>query len=74
VLAERVARGRGYLEEAELADDGIGAADLVDVDGDLEFVERGADAVGGVVGGLADDGHAGDVGALGFAYGERDRC
>ena len=62
----------GDLDEAELADDGIGAADLVDVDGDLEFVERGADAVGGVVGRLADDGHAGDVGALGLADGERD--
>ena len=43
----RVGAG-GDLDEAELADDGFGAADLVDVDGDLELVERGADAVGGV--------------------------
>ena len=72
VLAEGMRGACADLEEAELADDGIGAADLVDVDGDLELVERGADAVGGVVGRLADDGHAGDVGALGLAYGERD--
>ena len=61
VLAVRGVGAGGDLDEAELADDGIGAADLVDVDGDLELVERGADAVGGVVGRLADDGHAGDV-------------
>ena len=65
----------GDLDEAELADDGLGAGDLVDVLGDLELVEGGADAVGDVgvgVGGFADDGHAGGVGALGFADGERD--
>ncbi len=39
VLAERVRRACAHLEEAEFADDGIGAADLVDVDGDFEFVE-----------------------------------
>ena len=50
----------------------FGAADLVDVDGDFELVERGADAVGGGVGRLADDGHARGVGAFGFADGERD--
>ncbi len=61
-----------YLEEAELADDSIGAADLVDVDSDLELIERRADTVGRVVGRLADDGHAGDVGSLTLAYGERD--
>jgi len=69
--------GRGFgaggdLDEAELADDGFGAADLVDVLGDFEFVERGSDAVGGMLGGLADDGHAGGVGAFGFADGEGD--
>ena len=57
----------GDLDEAELADDGFGAADLVDVDGDFEFVERGLDAMGGGLWCLADDGHAGGVGALGFA-------
>ena len=62
----------GDLDEAELADDGFGAVDLVDVDGDFELVERGADAVRGVLGRLADDGHARDVGALGFADRERD--
>src|ERR1700733_8007037 len=62
----------GDLDEAELADDAFAAADLVDVDGDFEFVERGADAVGGSIGGLADDGHARGVGALRLAYGERN--
>src|SRR5207248_2204616 len=62
----------GDLDEAELADDALAAADLVDVDGDLELVERGADAVRGGVGRLADDGHARGVGALGLAYGERN--
>ena len=67
VLAEGVRGAGGDLDEAELADDGFAAAYFVDLDGDLELVERGADAVGGVLGSFADDGHAGDVGALGFA-------
>jgi len=62
----------GDLDEAELADDGFGAADLVDVDGDFELVERGSDAVGGGLGGLADDGHARGVWLLALADGERD--
>src|SRR5216683_211524 len=62
----------GDLDEAELADDGFAAADLVYVYGDLQFVEARADTVGGVLGRLADDGHAGGVGALGLAYGQRD--
>ena len=62
----------GDLDEAELADDGLGAADLVDVDGDFELVERGADAVGGMLVRLADDGHARGVGALRLADRERD--
>jgi hypothetical protein len=36
---------------------------------DLELVERGLDAVRRVLGSLADDGHAGDVGALRLAHG-----
>ena len=67
----RVGAG-GDLDEAELADDGLGAVDLVDVDGGFELIEGGADAVRGVLGGFADDGHAGGVGAFGFAYGEGD--
>jgi len=62
----------GDLDETELADNALAAADLVDVDGDFELVERGSDAVRGGVGRLADDGHAGGIGALGLAYGERD--
>jgi hypothetical protein len=62
----------GDLDEAELADDGFAAGELVDVAGDLELVEGGADAVGGVLGCVADDGHAGDALALGLAYGEGD--
>jgi hypothetical protein len=72
VLAEGVGWAGGDLDEAELADDGFAAADFVDVDGDLEFVEGGSDAMGGVLGCLADDGHAGDVGALGLADGQGD--
>ena len=53
-------------------DDGFGAVDLVDFDGGLELVERGADAVRGVLMGLADDGHARGLWALGFADGQRD--
>ena len=48
------------------------AAYLVDVDGDLELVERGANAVGGMLRRLADDGHARGVGALGLADRQRD--
>src|SRR5271170_2290408 len=72
VLAKGVRRAGCNLDEAELADDGIGAADLVYFDGDLEFVERGADAVRRMIGRLADDSHAGDVGAFRFAYCQRD--
>ncbi len=44
-LAERVAGAGGDLDEAELADDSLGAADFVYVDGDFQFVEGGLDAV-----------------------------
>src|SRR5216683_1306184 len=57
-----LAGAAGHLE-----DDGFAAADLVYVYGDLQFVEARADTVGGVLGRLADDGHAGGVGALGLA-------
>lgn len=63
-------RADGDLDEAELADDGLGAVDLIDLAGDFELIERGADAVRGVFRRVADDGHAGHVLALGFANGE----
>ncbi len=67
------AGGRGSdLDQAKLAYDGLGSVDLVDVDGGFKLVERGADAMGAVLGSLADDGHARGVGALGLADGERD--
>ena len=58
-----VGTGR-YLDEAELADDGFGAVDFVDVDGGFELLERGADAVRGVLVRIGDDGHARGVGAF----------
>src|ERR1035437_2783094 len=66
------ARPGGDLDEAELADDGFAAPDLVAVVGDFELVERGADAVRGGLGGLADDGHARGVWLLALADRERD--
>jgi hypothetical protein len=62
----------GDLDEAELADDGFAAADLVDIVGDFELVEAGADAVRGGLGRLADDGHARGVWLLALADRERD--
>ncbi len=62
----------GDLDEAELADDGFGAVDLVDVYGGFELVERGPDAMRRGLGRLADDGHARGIGTFGFADGERD--
>jgi hypothetical protein len=72
VEAVGLAGAGGDLDEAELADDGLRAVDLVHVDGGFELVERGSDAVRGVLMRLADDGHAGGVVALGLADGERD--
>ncbi len=45
VDAVRLVGAGGDLDEAELADDGFGAVDLVDVDGGFELVERCADAI-----------------------------
>src|SRR5260370_781732 len=61
----------GDLDEAELADDGFATAYLVYIYGDLEVVQARANAVRGVLGRLADDGHARGVGAFGRAHGER---
>ncbi len=64
-------RTGGYLDEAEFANDSLTAAQLVDIAGDLELIERGANTVSGVFWRLANDGHAGD--ALAFALANRER-
>ncbi len=72
LLVSRWLGAGGDLDERELADDGGVALDLVHIARDLELVERGLDAGGGVLRRLGDDGHARDVVALAMAHGERD--
>ncbi len=59
-----VLRGGGYFDERELAGDGGGLRNVVDVDDILKLEETGANAVAGLGRCFADQGEAREAGAL----------
>ncbi len=68
----RAVAGRGgHLDERQLAGDGRIFGDVVHIDYVLQFIQAGSDAVTGLGGRFADEGQAGQAGALAAAHGER---